>query len=148
MFLLFFGLELPTDIHATRAKCNHCNRMAPSQAASLQHNQSYLHIRFRASGWLFSLENSTTWWLLTIGQLSKDLRSTNGALGLINTLRRTSATFGIPDELTSDVGPEFIAHTTRQFLAEWGIQTILGWMGDPSQTKFSCLSSQQLQSWN
>ena len=48
-------------------------------------------------------------------------RSTNGALGLINTLRRTLATFGIPDELTSDGGPEFIAHTTRQFLAEWGI---------------------------
>ena len=48
-------------------------------------------------------------------------RSTNDALGLINTLRITFATFGTPDELTSDGGPEFIAHTTGQFLAEWGI---------------------------
>ena len=48
-------------------------------------------------------------------------RAQDGAQGLINTLRKTFATYGIPDELSSDGGPEFIAHTTRKFLSEWGI---------------------------
>lgn len=43
------------------------------------------------------------------------------ASGLITTLRHTFATFGIPDELASDGGPEFIAQSTRQFLSDWGI---------------------------
>ncbi|XP_060605955.1 uncharacterized protein LOC132758355 [Ruditapes philippinarum] len=48
-------------------------------------------------------------------------RSSNGAEGLITSLRRTFVTFGIPDELTSDGGPEFTATTTRQFLKDWGV---------------------------
>ena len=48
-------------------------------------------------------------------------RAKDGALGLINVLRHTFATYGIPDELSSDGGPEFVAHATRQFLHNWGI---------------------------
>ncbi|XP_064403496.1 coiled-coil and C2 domain-containing protein 1-like [Halichondria panicea] len=48
-------------------------------------------------------------------------RAKDGATGLINVLRHTFATYGIPDELSSDGGPEFIAHTTRQFLHTWGV---------------------------
>ena len=48
-------------------------------------------------------------------------RAQDGAQGLINTLRKTFATYGIRDELSSDGGPEFIAHSTRKFLSEWGI---------------------------
>ena len=48
-------------------------------------------------------------------------RAKDGAQGLINVLRQTFATYGIPDELSSDGGPEFVAHTTRQFLHHWGI---------------------------
>ena len=36
-------------------------------------------------------------------------------------LRRTFATYSIPEELLSDGGPEFVAHATRQFLQNWGI---------------------------
>ena len=36
-------------------------------------------------------------------------------------LRWTFVTYGIPDELSSDGGPEFVAHTTRSFLSDWGV---------------------------
>ena len=48
-------------------------------------------------------------------------KAQNGAQGLVNTLRITFATYGIPDELSSDGGPEFVAHSTRKFLSDWGI---------------------------
>ena len=39
-------------------------------------------------------------------------RTTGGAKGLIDSLRRTFVTYGIPDELASDGGPEFVAGDT------------------------------------
>ena len=33
----------------------------------------------------------------------------------------TPATYGIPDSLTSDGGPEFASHATRTFLTDWGV---------------------------
>ena len=30
-------------------------------------------------------------------------------------------TYGIADELSSDGGPEFVAHTTRSFLSNWSV---------------------------
>lgn len=48
-------------------------------------------------------------------------RATDGAKGLIDFLRRTFATYGIPEELASDGGPEFVAHTTQKFLQDWGV---------------------------
>ena len=48
-------------------------------------------------------------------------RAHNGANGLVNTLRRTFGTYGIPEELATDGGPEFTSALTRQFLADWGI---------------------------
>ena len=45
----------------------------------------------------------------------------DGAKGLINLLRITFATFGIPEELATDGGPEFSSHLTRTFLKEWGV---------------------------
>ena len=47
--------------------------------------------------------------------------SRDGATGLTQMLRDTFSTFGIPDKLTSDGGPEFASHTTRAFLANWGV---------------------------
>ena len=118
-----FWPGITNDIHATRAKCNHCNKMAQSQAA-MSPTQSILSaypfqcicadfFHYRESNYLVIVDRYSNWPIVE--------RSNNGALGLINTLRRTFATFGIADELTSDGGPKFIAHTTRQFLAEWGI---------------------------
>ena len=48
-------------------------------------------------------------------------KTQDGSQGLIAVLRRTFATYGISDELSSDGGPEFVAHTTRSFLSDWGV---------------------------
>lgn len=48
-------------------------------------------------------------------------RAQDGAQGLVKALGRTFATFATSDELSSDGGPEFVAHATRQFLHNWGI---------------------------
>ena len=110
-----FWPGITNDIHATRAKCNCCNRMAPPQAA-MPPTQTILSaypfqcicadfFHYRESNYLVIVDRYSNWPIVE--------RSTNGSLGFINTLRITFATFGIPDELTSDGGPEYIAHTTR-----------------------------------
>ncbi len=45
-----------------------------------------------------------------------------GATGLANVLRETFASYGIPDTITTDGGPEFAAHSTRELLANWGVR--------------------------
>ncbi|RLC10818.1 MAG: hypothetical protein DRI57_19855 [Deltaproteobacteria bacterium] len=48
-------------------------------------------------------------------------KARDGSTGLIDSLRRCFVTYGIPDELSSDGGPEFTAAATRQFLLTWGV---------------------------
>jgi len=48
--------------------------------------------------------------------------TTAGAKGLIRALKRSFATFGVPYELSSDGGSEFIAKETADFLKRWGVE--------------------------
>ena len=41
---------------------------------------------------------------------------------LIKRLREVFITFGIPEELTSDGGPQFTADETQRFLESWGVR--------------------------
>jgi hypothetical protein len=49
-------------------------------------------------------------------------RSESGADGLVKRLRETFVTFDIPEELTSDGGPQFTAGKTQEFLKTLGVQ--------------------------
>ena len=42
--------------------------------------------------------------------------STSGAQGLKAALRQVFARFGVPEEIASDGGPEFVAQETKNFL--------------------------------
>jgi hypothetical protein len=41
---------------------------------------------------------------------------------LVKKLRETFVTFGIPEDLTSDGGPQFTAGKTQEFLKTWGVR--------------------------
>ena len=120
---------MSNDIHDVRATCQQCNRNAPSQApipiqpasipltpfeqvfADFFHfsGHNYLVIGDRLSGWseVFSTPSGTT---------------SAGARGLITCLRRMFATFGVPNQLSSDGGPEFKASLTKEFLSTWDVE--------------------------
>ena len=118
-----FWPGITNDIQATRENCPHCNRMAPSQAALPPTPPTlpeypfqcicadYFH--YQGHTYLVIVDRYSNWPIVE--------RAENGARGLIKTLRHTFATYGIPDELSSDGGPEFIAQATREFLRQWGV---------------------------
>ena len=125
---IVFWPGITADIHRTRAGCDTCNKNAPSQASTPSTpanppstpfeevfadffdfgGHHYLVVGDRLSGWveIFSTPTGT---------------SKAGALGLIACLRSFFATFGVPQELASDGGPEFTADATSDFLTRWGV---------------------------
>ena len=118
-----FWPGITNDIQAIRANCQHCNRMAPSQAA-LPLTPPILpeypfqcvcadYFHYQGHPYLVIVDRYSNWPIVE--------RDDNGAQGLIKTLWHTFATYGIPDELSSDGGPEFVAHSTREFLRQWGV---------------------------
>ena len=123
-----FWPGLINDISATRAACQECNKIAPSQphlppapydppttpfekiVADFFHfgGWYYLVVADRLSGWpeAFKCDQGS---------------SQSGADGLISCLRQCFAVFGVPTEISSDGGPEFTAHRTADFLKKWDI---------------------------
>ena len=120
---------MSTDIRNTRDGCAECNRNAPTQAATppppatppstpfeavfadffTSGGRHYLVVGDRLSGWVevFGSPAGTT---------------LAGAAGLIRHLRSFFATFGVPEELSSDGGPEFSAGCTEAFFRLWGVR--------------------------
>ena len=114
---------ITTDITNKRASCHQCSRMAPSQPAAPPYPLTVPDYPFqcvcadffsyRGIHYLVVVDRYSNWPIVE--------RSTDGAAGLISCLRRTFITFGIPDELSSDGGPEFTALITQSFLKNWGV---------------------------
>ena len=118
-----FWPGITKDITATRDGCATCNSNAPSQPAMpsvtpeeplypFQHIAAdFFH--HQGNTYLVLVDRYTNWPVVT--------PSREGASGLVQTLRETFSTFGIPDTMMSDGGPEFSSHTTRQFLVDWEV---------------------------
>ena len=126
---IVFWPGLTEDIRATRDSCSACNRSAPSQAAMPSRptpvpstpfesiyadffdyaGNHYLVAGDRLSGWveIFKAPSGT---------------AQSGANGLILVLREMFATFGVPEDISSDGGPEFTAALTLKFFENWGIR--------------------------
>ncbi|XP_060073014.1 uncharacterized protein LOC132552840 [Ylistrum balloti] len=111
------------DITKLRNSCNHCNRNAPSQPSAPPTPSVYPlypfqcvcadFFHYKGGNYLVIVDRYSNWPIVE--------RAQDGASGLVDCLRRTFVTFGIPDELSSDGGPEFTASTTRDFLKTWGV---------------------------
>ncbi|XP_048237502.1 uncharacterized protein K02A2.6-like [Haliotis rufescens] len=110
-------------ITALRNDCNHRNRMAPSQPCGPPTPPVYPvypfqpvradFFHYKGINYLVVVDRYSNWPIVE--------RTSSGAPGLIDYLCRTFVTFGIPDELSSDGGPEFTASATREFIQTWGV---------------------------
>ena len=118
-----FWPGITQDIEAIRANCQSCNRNSPSQPSLPQEasdpptnpfekifadvfqfaGNNFLVVGDRLSGWLeiFSIPRGT---------------SQAGSRGLIKCLRVLFSRFGVPEEISSDGGPEFTSSATKEFL--------------------------------
>ncbi|MEL6806086.1 MAG: integrase, partial [Bacteroidota bacterium] len=125
---IIFWPGITNDIIRVRERCDECNKNSPSQASlpsepaacpntPFQHifadffefgGRKYLVIGDRLSGFseVFFTPTGT---------------SSSGASGLIVCLRKLFQTFGVPEELSSDGGPEFTADSTQRFLRTWNV---------------------------
>ena len=117
-----FWPGITNDIKATRENCMQCHRSAPSNPF-LPPNQPEVprypfqsicadYCNYKGTNYLIIVDRFSGW---PIVKKSKD-----GATGLINTLKDVINTFGVPEELSSDGGPEFSSTVTQRALKQWG----------------------------
>ncbi len=116
---------LTADIAATRNSCSICNgnalsqpHMPPTTPEEADHPFEHLHADFfhyEGSTYLVLVDRFSGWPIIS--------QASSGATGLVQVLRETFATFGIPTSLTTDGRPEFTAHATRDLLTSWGSTT-------------------------
>ena len=118
-----FWPNITVDITRVRNECEHCHRMAKSNAMESPEdivppefpfqkvcvdyftfvNRNYLVLVDRYSNWPVVFQEP------------------GRAEHLIGRLREIFQTFGVPEELTSDGGPQFTAEITEDFLKSWGV---------------------------
>ena len=109
-----------TTLHAN---CSHCNRMTPSQPSAPPFPTVLPAYPFQCICADF-FHYKGIHYLVVVDRYSNCPiieKAREGSTGLVDCLRRTFATYGIPDGCATDGGPEFIARSTQQFLKEWGV---------------------------
>ena len=126
---IVFWPGITADIHRRRAQCTACNKIAPSQAKMPPVDQFVPSTPFEAvfadffgysgSHYLIAGDRLSGW-----TEIYRAPHGTHqaGSDGLISALRSLFATFGVPEELSSDGGPEFISNKTTTFLSKWGVR--------------------------
>ncbi|KAL8583505.1 hypothetical protein ACOMHN_056315 [Nucella lapillus] len=122
-----FWPGIATAIHTMRSSCSHCNRNAPSNPnapptplANPVYPFQYIcadFFHYKGYTYLVVIDRYSNWPVVE--------RAEHGSKGLVTCLRRIFVTFGIPEELASDGGPEFTSNEYRQFLSNWGIHNRL-----------------------
>ena len=120
---------ITSDIKKERDNCSSCNRNMPSQARPPPIPPLIPTTPFEAVAcdffhyigkYYFVAADRLSGWVET--QQVKVGTNEAGAQGLCAALRRLMVTFGVPCEISSDGGPEFIAEETKAFFKRWGIR--------------------------
>jgi hypothetical protein len=123
-----FWPGITASIETARSSCRTCHRNAPSQAKLPPVEPKLPEAPFeKICGDFFKLGGY--YYLVVVDRLSgwpevvkiKPGTASSGAKGLCQALRRIFATFGVPEELSSDGGPEFVALESKDFYRRWRI---------------------------
>jgi hypothetical protein len=125
--------NITVDIARVRDHCAHCHRMAKSNARQPPSDPAQPEYPFQmvCSDYL---THGGRDYLVVVDRYSNwpiAYRSEGGAEGLIRNLRNMFSTFGIPENITSDGGPQFTAGKTQEFLRSWGVTHRLSSVGNP-----------------
>ena len=128
---LLFWPGINKDIKTKRDECDVCCKNAPSQPAlPAQSNpdlpttpfESIFADFFDASGCHYLIAGDRlSGWVEVFS--SKHGSSKSGSVGLVSHLRSLFATFGVPETISSDRGPEFTASHTSDFFKAMGCET-------------------------
>ncbi|XP_021341459.1 uncharacterized protein LOC110442268 [Mizuhopecten yessoensis] len=116
--------DITVDIARVRDQCSYCHQMAKSNPMQPQSDitppdypfQMICSDYFTYNGkdYVVIVDRYSNWPIVH--------RSDSGADGLVKRLRETFVTFGIPEELTSDGGPQFTAGKIQEFPKVWGVR--------------------------
>ena len=114
--------DITTDIVRIRDQCTHCYRMTKSNPMQPPSDLTLPDYPFQMISSDSFTYNSKEY-VVIVDRYSiwpMVYRSESGAEGLIKRLWETFVTFGIPEEMISDGGPQFTAGKTQNFLSAWG----------------------------
>ena len=128
-----FWPNISIDIQRVRDECSHCHRVAKSNAMQPPSDITPPEYPFhKVCSDYFSYNNRD--YVVVVDRYSNwpmVFKSENGADGLVKRLREVFVTFGVPEELTSDGGPQFTAGKTQNFLSSWGVSHRLTSVANP-----------------
>ena len=118
-----FWPGIAKDIEEERRRCPDCRRMAPSQAhlpptAPCIPTRPFQAIAadfftMQGVGYLVVVDRFSGWPHL--------VASLSGAKGFIKAIINYFSTFGVPQEISTDGGPEFVARETTALFQRWGV---------------------------
>ena len=121
-----FWPGITADITNIRARCFHCDKMAPSQPNAPPVTPVQPEYPFQCICADYCLKEGTGY-LITVDRYSGWPVVQRVGYGettskhLITALKNHCSTYGIPEELSSDGGPQLESRETNQFLNAYGI---------------------------
>ena len=131
-----FWPNIISDIHSIRDRCFACNRNAPSQP-SLPPTPPVLpeypfqsicadYFTLQVTDYLVSVDRYSNW-----PSIQRAGPGEATSKKLILEIKKHCSTFGIPEELSSDGGPQFSSKETRDFLENYGIRSRISSVSNP-----------------
>ena len=113
---------ITSEIESTRAQCITCRRNAPTQLPlppvppPVPHYPFQLissdYFNYEGHNYLVVIDRYSNWPLIR-------LCKSESAEELTSCLREFFSTYGVPDEISTDGGPTYMAETTQQFFRTW-----------------------------